>query len=93
MPFKNVDKSNAATSPVLALAEQLRDGPLQELIDLHARAHDLATDLDAATPGDHLRELTELVRLSLTAMEHFHRFTCDFNALVRDLGDDANPSH
>jgi hypothetical protein len=86
------DAESTAVSPALALAEQLRDGPLQELIDLQVRAHDLATEMKAA-PGDHLRELAELVRLSLSAMEHFHRFTCDFQSLIRDLGDDAKPSH
>jgi hypothetical protein len=86
------DTESAAGSPVLALAEQLRDGPLQELIDLQVRAHDLATEMKAR-PGDHLRELAELVRLSLTAMEHFHRFTCDFQSLIGELGDDAKSSH
>jgi hypothetical protein len=92
MSRPDIDDAKSAESPVLALAEQLRDGPLQELIDLQGRAQELVTEIKA-TPGDHLRELGELVRLSLTAMEHFHRFTCDFQSLIRDLGDDAKPSH
>lgn len=81
-----------AASPVLALAEQLRDGPLQELIELQTRAHDLATEAEGS-PREHLQELAELVRLSLAAMEHFQRFTRDFQTLVRDLGDDVKRGH
>jgi hypothetical protein len=92
MSRTDIDDSQSARSPGLALAEQLRDGPLQELIDLQARAQALAVDIES-NPGDHLREIGELVRLSLTAMEHFQRFTCDFRSLLRDLGDDAKPSH
>lgn len=92
MRATELNDRETAASPVLALAEQLRDGPLQELIDLQLRANDLAAQM-TRSPGGHLRELAELVRLSLAAMEHFHAFTRDFQTLVSDLGDAADPSH
>lgn len=85
------EDSLPAASPALALAEHLRDGPLQRLIDLQMHAEDLATRI-ASEPGPHVEELAQLVKLSITAMEQFHFFTREFQALLRDLSDGAAPS-
>lgn len=92
MSATEIEKPSVASSPVLALAEQLRDGPLQELIDLQIRAHELTLQM-AAKPGQHLSELAELVRISLAAMQHFHGFTREFQDLLRDLRDGSSASH
>lgn len=92
MSATEIDEPKHLVSPVLALAEQLRDAPLQELIDLQSRAQDIAAEV-AANPGAHLHELAELVRLCLVAMEHFHDFTREFQTVLRDLGDVEQSSH
>jgi hypothetical protein len=74
------------------LAEQLRDGPLQELLELQQKANALADRL-AANPGERLEDLEGLVRLSLSAMEHFHAFTREFAAVVRELTDARQRPH
>jgi hypothetical protein len=92
MSVIDIDELNATASPVLALAEQLRDGPLQELIDLQMRANELAVRI-AANPGHHLDELAELVRISLAAMERFRGFTLEFRNLLQQLADANRPNH
>ena len=76
----------AASSSLASLAEQLRDGPLQELTVLQREAALLATR-SPADPTERLEDLERLVRLSLSAMEHFHAFTREFQAVIRDLRD------
>jgi hypothetical protein len=79
-----MEDSVATQASLGALAEQLRDGPLQELVELQRRATELAHEL-GDTSAERLRHLEELVRLSLSAMEHFHSFTREFQAVVREL--------
>jgi hypothetical protein len=75
-----------------ALAEQLRDGPLQQLIEIQRQAHELADRL-ADRPADRLEDLERLVLLSLSAMERFHTFTRELAAVVRELTDARRHSH
>jgi hypothetical protein len=74
------------------LAEQLRDGPLQELLELQLRANVLADRL-ADDPVERLEDLEGLVRLSLSAMEQFHAFTREFAEVVRELTDARRYPH
>lgn len=75
-----------------ALAEQLRDGPLQELLELQLKANALADRL-ADSPADRLEDLEDLARLSLSAMEQFHSFTREFAAVIRELSDAHQHPH
>jgi hypothetical protein len=83
---------DTAPTSLAALAEQLRDGPLQELLELQLKAHLLADRL-ADSPADRLEDLEGLVRLSLSAMEQFHVFTREFAAVLRDLTDARRQPH
>ena len=78
------DESVAAKASLGALAEQLRDGPLQELVELQRRATELSHELGDSS-AERLRHVEELVRLSLSAMEQFHSFTREFEVVLRDL--------
>jgi hypothetical protein len=69
-----------------ALAEQLRDGPLQQLIEIQLQANALANRLDDS-PADRIEDLERLVQLSLAAMERFHTFTREFAAVLQALTD------
>jgi hypothetical protein len=79
-----LDESVAAKASLGALAEQLRDGPLQELVELQRRATELSHEL-GDTSAERLRHLEDLVRLSLSAMEQFHSFTREFQTVLREL--------
>lgn len=79
-------------SPLTALAEQLRDGPLQRLIELQLLTQALAPRLQG-DPAEYLEELGELVRLSMTAMDQFHAFTRELQTLIRDLSDVGPARH
>jgi hypothetical protein len=83
---------SAASSSLAALAEQLRDGPLQELTVLQREATKLALRAGYG-PGERLEDLERLVRLSLSAMEHFHAFTREFQAVIRELRDASVDPH
>jgi hypothetical protein len=78
------DERVAAKASLALLAEQLRDGPLQELIELQRRATQISDQLGDSR-NERLRDLEELVRLSLSAMEHFHSFTREFQGVLREL--------
>lgn len=83
----------AAPTSLAALAGQLRDGPLQDLIALQLKATELADRL-ADSPADRLEDLEQLVRLSMSAMEQFHAFTREFAAVLRELTDvHRHPPH
>lgn len=83
----------ATTSASLAdLAEQLRDGPLQDLIKLQLQATELANRL-AGNPAGRVEDLEALVRLSLSTMEQFHAFTREFAAILRELIDAQRDTH
>jgi hypothetical protein len=84
---------SAPTSTSLsALAEQLRDGPLQDLLQLQLQATELADRL-ADSPADRIEDLERLLHLSLSAMEQFHAFTREFAAVLRELTDAHRDPH
>jgi hypothetical protein len=67
-----------------ALAQQLREGPLQNLTELHRKT----ALVSASAPASHdqrLAQLTELALLSLATMEHFQAFTRELRAHIADL--------
>ena len=80
------------TTPLATLAEQLRDGPLQDLIQLQLKATELADRLEDA-PADRIEDVEALVRLSLSTMERFHAFTREFAAVLRELTDARRDAH
>ena len=82
----------AAPSALTALAEQLRDGPLQRLVELQIETTALANRLADGPPGQ-LDDLEQLVRLSVSAMEHFNAFTREFAAVLRELTDAHGHPH
>jgi ABC-type transporter Mla subunit MlaD len=84
-----VDASVPAS--LIALAEQLRDGPLQRLVELQTQTTALANRLTDSPPT--IEDLEQLVRLSVSAMEHFNAFTREFAAVLRKLTDAQEPPH
>jgi hypothetical protein len=66
------------------LAEQLRDGPLQQLLELRAQIVEL-TEQVTGSRASRVEDLERLVRLSLSAMEHFNAFTREFATVLREL--------
>ncbi len=72
-----------------ALTEQLRYGPLQRLVELQIQTTALANRSTAPT----IEDLEQLVRLSVSAMEHFHVFTRELAAVLRRLTDAREPAH
>ena len=85
--FALVDSS--APSSLTVLAEQLRYGPLQRLVELQIQTTALANRSAAPT----IEDLEQLVRLSVSAMEHFHVFTRELAAVLRQLTDAREPAH
>jgi hypothetical protein len=83
---------DTATASLTALAGQLRDGPLHELLELQRRANALANGL-ADSPAHRVEDLEALVLMSLTAMEQFHAFTREFVAVLRELSDARRQPH
>ncbi len=82
-----------ATPATLAtLAEQLRSGPLLQLQELQAQIAEL-TERVAENPTSRVEDLEALVRLSVSAMEHFNAFTREFAAVLRELTDADRHSH
>jgi hypothetical protein len=74
------------------LAEQLRDGPLQRLVELQAQTAAIADRLAKGTPA-RIEDVAELVRLSVAAMEHFQHFTRELGVVLRELTDGQHPRH
>jgi hypothetical protein len=83
---------DTAPTSLTALAEQLRDGPLQELLELQLKATELADRL-ADSPANRLEDIERLVRLSLSTMEQFHAFTREFAAVLREITDARGHPH
>jgi hypothetical protein len=83
---------SSAPSSLTALAEQLRDGPLRRLVELQTQTIALANRLTDGPP-DRIEDLEQLVRLSVTAMEHFNAFTREFAAVLRELTDGHREPH
>jgi hypothetical protein len=82
---------SSAPASLTALAEQLRDGPLQRLVELQMQTTALANRCTDRPPS--LEDLEQLVRLSVSAMEHFNAFTREFAAVLRQLTDAQEPPH
>ena len=82
----------AAPGSFSALAEQLRDGPLQQLVLLQQQTTALADRLTDGPP-DKVEDLEHLVRLSVLAMEHFNAFTREFAMVLRELTDAQRSKH
>lgn len=85
--------TETAPSQLTALAEQLRDGPLQRLVELQQRTTALANRLADDGPPGTIEDLEQLVRLSVAAMEHFNAFTREFAAVLRELTDGGRHPH
>jgi hypothetical protein len=79
-------------SPLTALAEQLRDGPLQRLVELQIETTALANRLGDGAPAG-IEDVEKLVRLSVSAMEHFNHFTRELAAALRELTDGERHPH
>jgi hypothetical protein len=77
---------------IAALAEQLRDGPLQRLVELQMQTTALANRLADGAPAK-IEDVEQLVRLSISAMQHFNAFTVEFAAVLRDLTDGRRTPH
>ncbi len=77
------DPTSAAfdSHSLATLVQQLRDGPLQELVELHRKTTLLASDT-AVDEREQLHRLTELALLSLSAMEQFHAFTRELRTQI-----------
>jgi hypothetical protein len=84
--------TSSAPSALTALAEQLRDGPLQRLVELQRQTTALADRLNDGPPGK-VEDLEQLVRLSVAAMEHFNAFTREFAVVLRELTDAERYPH
>jgi hypothetical protein len=74
------------------LAEQLRDGPLQRLVELQIETTALSNRLaDGAPPR--IEDVEQLVKLSVSAMQHFNAFTCELASVLRELTDAKRHPH
>jgi hypothetical protein len=83
----------ASSTPSLgALAEQLRDGPLQRLVELQMQTTALADRLAEGAPAK-IEDVEQLVRLSIAAMQHFNAFTRELSGVLRQLTDAAQQPH
>jgi hypothetical protein len=74
------------------LAEQLRDGPLQRLVELQTQTAAIADRLADGTPA-RIEDIEQLVRLSVAAMQHFQHFTRELAALLTELADAPRRGH
>jgi hypothetical protein len=86
-----IDRSSPSPS-LCALAEQLRDGPLQRLVELQIETTALADRLADGAPA-RIEDVEQLVRLSLSAMQHFNAFTRELAAVLRELTDARRNPH
>ncbi|HEY3519388.1 MAG TPA: hypothetical protein VGL98_20215 [Gammaproteobacteria bacterium] len=81
-----------AASSLDTLAEQLRDGPLQRLVELQIETTALANRLGDGAPAS-IEDIEKLVRLSVAAMEHFNAFTRELAATLHELTDAERGQH
>ena len=79
-------------SSLTTLAEELRDGPLQRLVELQIETTALANRLGDGSPAS-IEDVEKLVRLSVSAMEHFNAFTRELAASLRELTDSERHPH
>ena len=92
MRIHSLDLDEPAPPSLAAMAERLRTGPLLELHELQRQADRLA-DRPPQCPRERLEDLERLVRLSLSAMEHFHLFTRDVQLMIRQMTDARLEQH
>ena len=85
-------KFPGAPSSLYSLAEQLRDGPLQRLVELQTETTALANRLGDGGPA-RIDDVEKLVKLSVSAMEHFNAFTRELAAALRELTDAERHEH
>jgi hypothetical protein len=83
---------SSAPSSLIGLAEQLRDGPLQRLVELQMQATAIAKRLGEGSSA-RVEEIERLVRLSVSAMEHFNHFTRELATVLRALTDAHRHPH
>lgn len=74
------------------LGEQLRDGPLQQLLELQAQLTQLTEGVNGCSTS-RVEDLERLVQLSVAAMAHFNAFTREFAAALRELTDARRHPH
>ena len=89
------DSARTAPSPLSSLttlAEQLRDGPLQRLVELQIETTALSDRLADGAPA-RIEDVERLVRLSVSAMQHFNTFTRELAAVLRELTDAKRHPH
>jgi hypothetical protein len=84
--------TQAAALSLSTLAEQLRDGPLQRLVELQVETTALADRLSDSAPA-RIEDVEQLVRLSLSAMQHFNAFTRELAAVLNELTDARRHPH
>ena len=84
--------SPSAPSSLSPFAEQLRDGPLQRLVELQIETTALADRLADGAPA-RIEDVEQLVRLSVSAMQHFNAFTRELAAALRELTDAKRHPH
>ncbi len=72
-------------APLAAIANRLRQGPLQTIISLHERTTELAAEGET-DEARQIEQLAELVRLSQLAMERFQLFSIELKVLLFELG-------
>ena len=89
------DSARTATNPsssLNTLAEQLRDGPLQRLVELQIETTALSNRLADGAPA-RIEDVEKLVRLSVSAMQHFNAFTRELASVLRELTDARRHPH
>ena len=89
---KTAGHLSSEASSLMTLAEQLRDGPLQRLVELQIETTALASRLGDGDAAN-IEDVQQLVRLSLSAMEHFNVFTRELAAVLRELTDAERHPH
>jgi len=67
-----------------SLAERLREGPLRTLLTMHVRAGVIAAET-AASDGQRLERLVELVQLARMGTAQFVDFTRELESLIDHL--------
>ena len=80
------------SSSLNTLAEQLRDGPLQRLVELQIETTALSNRLADGAPA-RIEDVEQLVRLSVSAMQHFNAFTRELASVLRELTDARRHPH
>jgi len=88
----STERAAAAPRPLAALAEQLRDRPLRQLLELQRQIAAL-TERVTECPTTRVEDVERLVHLSLAVMEQFNAFTRELTAILRKLTDAHRSAH